>query len=1372
MAINQQLLALLSPEQRSALLSRVRARHHQGSEPLRRESGAHDPLPRVIPMGDARFMPFPLTDIQQAYWVGRQSAFSLGNVGAHGYLEVDCRDLDLPRLETAFNRLILRHDMLRAVVNADGYQQILREVPRYCFKRENLQEATPEAQDESLAAIRKKLSHQVLDTSVWPLFDIRASLLPDSVIRLHLSIDVLIFDAMSFDILSGELRHYYAGGEELPALTMSYADYVHGLALLKETSVFHESLAYWRRKIKDLAPPPSFPLAVAPESISLPEFRRLSGRMDKHRWDRIKQYAQRLGVTPSAALLTCYAAAIAQWSNGKRFTLNLTLFNRLPFHPEVNSLVGDFTSLIFIEIDYNDPIPFAERAIAVQKQLWLDLDHRHVSGVQVLREMTDLKRDVSAAQMPVVFTSAIKHASGESSPAAMKWLGDIHYTITQTPQVWLDHQVVEDEGALEYDWDAVHNLFPAGLLESMFECYQQSLESLAESEQVWRQELLCAIPPDQLRLFALSNSTSAAIPKGLLHEPFIRQALAEPRRIAVIDAEKSLTYEELYLASNSLACRLWKAGIDTGELIGVLLPKSRWQVVAVLGILEAGAMYLPIETSLGDDRVAQLIELSGIRRLVTQGHVLAGRRLPESMEVLLVDDSNAAGHVVRSLPVMRSPSNLAYVIYTSGSTGIPKGVMIDHRGALNTCVDVNQRFAVCPDDRVLALSALNFDLSVYDIFGPLSVGGALVIPHHDKLREPAHWDEMASHHRVTLWNTVPALMDIYTTYLAEVAHRQNSELRIVMLSGDWIPLPLPAAVSKTCPNAATISLGGATEASIWSVIYPIGDVAPEWRSIPYGRAMLNQSMHVFDAHLRPCPVWMPGELFIGGVGVARGYWRDPERTAAQFITHPQTGERLYRTGDLGRWLPCGNIEFLGRTDFQVKINGYRVELGEVETNMSRFPGVKAAVCSVAGDSRHSRQLVGYFVRGSASPTPAKKTKDNEKLKLRLSEPAVRRFNDEIESFDLPEPHDLTESDYRRHSQRLFPPKPVQLSQLGGLLGTLLRSPFSTIPKYRYGSAGSLYPVQTYLYAVPGRVEGLPGGTYYYHPVENRLVRLSAWATIDSSYYGGWNADMISTAAFHIVLIADLDAIEPFYGADSMHLCRIESGLMAQVLEENALLHGIGICQLGGFDFERAQPHFQLEHRSAYLHALVGGIELDDAGIAQLAEARAKEKASDEAFQSRLLDYLRKKLPDYMVPTVLIQIPELPLSPNGKVDRKALPLPRREPTLPPRMEEKTVSMTGLAELISNVWREVLAVDAVGVNDNFFDLGGTSFEMIKIHTKLSPILPREVPLVDMFFVYPTIAALVESLQSHPNDSPRSRTRNRATRNDSRQKRKSPE
>jgi pyochelin synthetase len=314
-----------------------------------------------------------------------------------------------------------------------------------------------------------------------------------------------------------------------------------------------------------------------------------------------------------------------------------------------------------------------------------------------------------------------------------------------------------------------------------------------------------------------------------------------------------------------------------------------------------------------------------------------------------------------------SPSDLAYVIATSGSTGAPKGVMIDHRGALNTILDLNRRLGLGDEDRIFGLSSLGFDLSVYDLFGAFSAGAAVVIPDADDTRDPARWMEQLA--QVSVWNSVPALMEMLLVHLRHRGERLPPSLRHVLLSGDWARVQLPDEI-RAVGNAPQITvLGGATEASIWSIAYPVGRVDPAWPSIPYGKALDNQSMHVLNDRGEACPVGVRGELHIGGDGVALGYLGDEPETAARFSRDPESGERLYRTGDFGRYLGDGNLEILGREDHQIKLRGHRIELGEIEAALLSHPEVRECVVTPVLEAGRPLHLAARVVAAQKNASP-------------------------------------------------------------------------------------------------------------------------------------------------------------------------------------------------------------------------------------------------------------------------------------------------------------------------------------------------------------------------------------------------------------------
>ncbi|MET9763805.1 non-ribosomal peptide synthetase [Streptomyces sp. NPDC006372] len=453
-----------------------------------------------------------------------------------------------------------------------------------------------------------------------------------------------------------------------------------------------------------------------------------------------------------------------------------------------------------------------------------------------------------------------------------------------------------------------------------------------------------------------------------LHHRFVERAARTPDAVAVISRDRRLTYGDVDAESARVASLLVEHGTIKGTLVGVVMDKGWEQVVGSLGVLRSGGAYVPVDPRWPAQRLAEVIAAAGLETILTQPALRDAVDWPDGLTVL---DVAAPGPVeTTAVPtppdVPVTPRDVAYVIYTSGSTGVPKGVVIEHGPVVNTILDVNDELSLTPDDRVLGLSALNFDLSVYDVFGPLSVGGAVVLPGPEDAREPSSWLALMAEEGVTVWNSVPALMAMVCEHLTsseDTGHRPPgapSSLRAVLMSGDWIPVALPDEIRRFFPRAALWSLGGATEASIWSIWHRIVPEDSALPSIPYGTSMRNQKVFVADSLLRPRPTWVVGEICIAGAGLAREYLGDTEKTAKSFTVSPSTGERVYRTGDWGRLLPGGEIEFLGRDDMQVKVGGYRIELGDVEAALLRCPGVTGAVVTAPGD-RNRKRLVAHVV---------------------------------------------------------------------------------------------------------------------------------------------------------------------------------------------------------------------------------------------------------------------------------------------------------------------------------------------------------------------------------------------------------------------------
>jgi len=333
-------------------------------------------------------------------------------------------------------------------------------------------------------------------------------------------------------------------------------------------------------------------------------------------------------------------------------------------------------------------------------------------------------------------------------------------------------------------------------------------------------------------------------------------------------------------------------------------------------------------------------------------------------------------HVARQpatdLPVQARPDDVAYVIFTSGSTGQPKGVAVAHRALVNLVQWVNERFCVRPADRMLLVSSFCFDLSIYDVFGILSAGASIRVVSDEDLSEPARVADILWHEPITFWDSAPAALAWVLPFAAVTGARSGAEhhcLRLVFLSGDWIPLSMPDEIRTSFRQAQVIALGGATEATIWSNFNVVGTVDPSWPSIPYGRPIQNARYYVLDERRDPAPIDVPGDLYIAGQCLALGYHGDPGQTAERFVADPSVpGERMYATGDRARWRPDGNLQFLGRLDHQVKIRGFRVELGEIESALAAIESVRASVVVVV-DTAGANSLVGFYTARQPGPSP-------------------------------------------------------------------------------------------------------------------------------------------------------------------------------------------------------------------------------------------------------------------------------------------------------------------------------------------------------------------------------------------------------------------
>ena len=868
---------------------------------------------------------YPLTDIQRSYLLGRNAAFSSGGISTHVYFEFQ-NHVDIHRYETALNKAIRRHPMLHTVIYPGGYQRELNPIPSYQIPTYNMSGASEQEKKALILQRRQELSHKIFAVGAWPMFAVEAIRLSETETYLFYSFDLMIADGSSLRLLLRECMEYYRNPEATEdALPMSFRDYVLKSEVKKSKKKYTGDRQYWEQRLERIAPPPDLPYAAT--DSDKPQFERLTWNMSKSCWEHLQAQFGKRQITASNFFLTAYAAVLGHYAPGKDFCLNVTLTNRTSFAGKLLRTLGDFTSLLLLEIPAGkENESFWDKAQQVQAQFLKDYQHRAFDGVLVEQEIGRVRGE--QALYPVVFTSMIGMRYTEDFD---QYLGTVQYSVSQTPQVYLDFQLMETEDGLMLTWDYLVHKFDRRQITEMFAMFRALVEQLAEGEQ--EVPYLRPVSEALMQQIAHYNATQADLPVKPMHVLFRQAAARFPDRPAVTDETGTLTYVQLDRMSDALAAALQRDGVKKGTLVAVEGWRRKETVVQLMAVLKAGAAYVPIDPSYPQERKDDIVRQGNIT------HYLREWKPAES---------TAARE-----PVELDGSEMAYIIFTSGSTGNPKGVVITHHEASNTLLSINRRFGVDETDKVLGISSMCFDLSVYDIFGTLAAGAELVMV--PDLHDILHMAQLVQRHHITLWNSVPAIMQL----LMDVTGGKNlASLRTILLSGDWISPTLAREIRETLPHAALYSLGGATEGAIWSIYYPVHTVGEHSR-IPYGYPLDNQQCYVLDANDRICPWNVIGEIVIGGDGVAEGYLNQPEITARQFKQHPTLG-RIYHTGDFGRYCPEGWIEILGRMDGQVKVNGFRIEKGEIESVLGQLPFVKQAVAEPV-ELRGRKQLAAFIV---------------------------------------------------------------------------------------------------------------------------------------------------------------------------------------------------------------------------------------------------------------------------------------------------------------------------------------------------------------------------------------------------------------------------
>lgn len=895
----------------------------------------------------AHDQPFGLAPMQHAMWIGREDDQQLGGVAGHLYVEFDGHGVDPERLTAAATALAARHPMLRVQFLADGTQRIKPQDGDFPVAVTDLRDLPADQIAEQLAATQRRKAHQQLTDEV---FELSLTLLPDTKTRLHVDLDMQAADAMSYRTLMADLAALY-GGVELAPLAYTYREYrMATVQSAQEPNPRADAdRQWWGDRLPELPDPPRLPLVPVAEQDD--------PRHTTRRWhwlapdvrDALYAAARRRGITPAMALAASFSDALACWSAGQRFLLNVPLFGRDQRHADVDRLVGDFTSSLLLDVDLTDAATATARCGVLQDAFRGAAAHSGYSGLEVLRDLS--RHRGTQVLAPVVFTSAL--GLGELfGSAVIEAFGTPGWINSQGPQVMLDAQVTEFNGGVLVNWDVREDAFPDGVIDAMFARHIAELERLATDDMAWEAPTPEPMSAAQRAVRDAANSRTAAPSGAALHTGFFAAAAARPAATAMIGEARQWTYTELAEEVSAVASALQIAGIVPGDTVAVLGPKGAEQIIALLAILAAGGVYLPVGVDQPADRTEKILATGGVRMALYCGDLAPSWKPSLTVTEALRIGRRAEGPFV---PAATDPHELAYVLFTSGSTGEPKGVEVTHDAAMNTAEFLYGHFDIGPDDRCLALATLECDLSVLDMFATLATGGSIVVVDEPYRRDPDRWAALIAEHGVTVLNFLPGWLEM----LVEVGAGRLDTVRVVLTGGDWVRTAMVRHLQAQAPGVRVAGLGGATETAIHATIFEAGELPDTWSAVPYGVPFTNNACRVVNEAGQDCPDWVAGELWFTGRGIASGYRGRPDLTADRFVRY--AGRTWYRSGDLARYRPDGVLEFVGRADHRVKISGYRIELGDVEAALQRVPGVRAAVAGVVSGGERGHDVLAALV---------------------------------------------------------------------------------------------------------------------------------------------------------------------------------------------------------------------------------------------------------------------------------------------------------------------------------------------------------------------------------------------------------------------------
>ncbi|HSE18129.1 MAG TPA: amino acid adenylation domain-containing protein [Pyrinomonadaceae bacterium] len=1335
----------------------------------------------------------PLSFAQQRLWFLHElePSSSFYNVPVavrlRGHLQIEA-------MQRTLNEIIRRHEILRTsfpTIDAQPVQSIAPALELE-FPLIDLSMLLPDEREHEAQKRATEEARLPFNLATGPL--IRASLVhlgaEDHV--LLVSMHHIVSDGWSMGVLIREVGTLYrAFIEDEPSppsvlgdLPVQYADFAVWQRRWLAGEVFETHLRYWRQQLGG-----ELPVLNLPTDKPRPEVQSFRGSSQSLQLpvplaEALNTLAKREGVTLFMLLLGAFKALLSRYTEQSDIVTGVPIANRN--RVELEGLIGFFVNTLALRTDLSGNPTFRELVRRVRAVALEAYAHQDMPFEQLVEQMQPERTMSRNPLFQVMFQ--MENTPKEELPLPGLVLSPVEVERVTT-QFDLSFDVMENDAGLIVVAEYSTDLFNEATISSMLRRWQILLEGIIANPETRLDELPLLTEAEREQLIGSWNETRQEFPERSLPELFETQVAARPEALAVISNQVQLTFAELNRRANRLAHLLAARGIGPESLVGVCMERSAQMIVALLAILKAGAAYLPLDPSLPRERIAFMLEDAKPAVILT----------PEELSATDYTDQSHGSDpdLIRRF----DPRHPCYVIYTSGSTGRPKGVAISHRSLVNHSLAVSAAYGLTTDDRVLQFASISFDVAAEEIFSALLSGASIFLP-SEKVIDSLGLLRLIEDEKLSVLNLPAPLWHSWVRELAATGGSVPPGLRLLVVGSEKVSLEAFEAWRRCAPGARLINAYGTSETTITSTLYEPEANAPAagvGASLPIGRPIANTQVYILDHHLQPVPTGLPGELYIGGTGVARGYLMRPGLTAERFIPDPfslEAGARMYRTGDRARFLTKkdlgGDIEFLGRADQQLKVRGYRIEPGEIESALKRHPAVEEALVLAREDATGEEQLVAYVTQSPDEAAVAKQLEEEQLVQWQtvhddevfnqtapLDDPTFNISGWNSSYTGEPIPAEEMREWVDDAVERILSLEPKRALEIGCGTGLLL---FSLAPHCEsyvgtdFSPAALSYVRQQLrddnVVLLERRADDfrdiepnsfdtvILNSVVQYFPSVVYLLRVLEDA-VRSTRSGGFV--FVGDVRSLPLLEAFHTSVELAKAAASLPLDELQQRIRERVANEEELILDPAffaalkehLPRVSHVEILPKRARVENEMTRFRYQVVIHVGEQTEKGLDPQFDRlrrRAWSEYANNPLQTKFARYLipqlrsalAEQLPDYMLPASFVVLDEWPLTPGGKIDLHALPKPDsaklqgQGPLVAPR--------TPVEETLASIWSELLGRARVGIHDNFFESGGHSLLATQLISRVREKFQVEVTLRQLF-ERPTIelfATVIEEAQ----------------------------